>query len=256
MSQAVNFFAQLEKGGSKAKVPLYLFSLHNIAPHASNRSSPIEKKSRDALRGVSSHQRKTALLLWLHVQFSSHIIQPLPTQWLATRTTVTRPRPSPCLITSTILMTSSTRRPRRPSSVSARVSSWRRSKTPCQNATSVPLVSSAAAPPSLDLPVCIALARAGQLDDGTDPTKNRGRKTLVPIEATPDQNMRNEIRANFCRAAASPAAYTFFSRTAMNLREKDDALAAGIGGFAAGAVLGLPSELLHDPMWDAIEGQS
>ncbi|OAA81821.1 Mitochondrial import inner membrane translocase subunit Tim17 family protein [Akanthomyces lecanii RCEF 1005] len=43
-------------------------------------------------------------------------------------------------------------------------------------------------------------------------------------------------------AAASPAAYTFFSRTAMNLREKDDALAAGIGGFAAGAVLGLPSK--------------
>ncbi|KAJ2969844.1 hypothetical protein NQ176_g8464 [Zarea fungicola] len=43
-------------------------------------------------------------------------------------------------------------------------------------------------------------------------------------------------------AAASPAAYTFFSRTMMNLREKDDALAAGFGGFMAGGVLGLPTK--------------
>ncbi|KAJ3485217.1 hypothetical protein NLG97_g6865 [Lecanicillium saksenae] len=43
-------------------------------------------------------------------------------------------------------------------------------------------------------------------------------------------------------AAASPAAYTFFSRTTMNLREKDDAFAAAIGGFMAGGVLGLPSK--------------
>ncbi|TQV98232.1 hypothetical protein V2A60_008007 [Cordyceps javanica] len=43
-------------------------------------------------------------------------------------------------------------------------------------------------------------------------------------------------------AAASPAAYTFVSRTTMNLREKDDTLAAALGGFAAGAVLGLPSK--------------
>ncbi|OAA73628.1 Mitochondrial import inner membrane translocase subunit Tim17 family protein [Cordyceps fumosorosea ARSEF 2679] len=43
-------------------------------------------------------------------------------------------------------------------------------------------------------------------------------------------------------AAAAPAAYTFVSRTTMNLREKDDALAAGLGGFAAGAVIGLPSK--------------
>ncbi|KAM3556663.1 hypothetical protein MY1884_004942 [Beauveria asiatica] len=42
--------------------------------------------------------------------------------------------------------------------------------------------------------------------------------------------------------AASPAAYTFVSRTTMNLREKDDAFAAALGGFAAGAVLGLPSK--------------
>ncbi|KAM4057925.1 tim17/Tim22/Tim23/Pmp24 family protein [Hirsutella rhossiliensis] len=40
---------------------------------------------------------------------------------------------------------------------------------------------------------------------------------------------------------AGPAAYAFFSRTAMNLREKDDAWAAAFGGFMCGAILGLPS---------------
>lgn len=48
----------------------------------------------------------------------------------------------------------------------------------------------------------------------------------------------------FLFSAAGPAAYTFFSRTMMNLREKDDALAAGFGGFMGGAVLGLPSKRL------------
>ncbi|KZZ92135.1 Mitochondrial import inner membrane translocase subunit Tim17 family protein [Moelleriella libera RCEF 2490] len=41
--------------------------------------------------------------------------------------------------------------------------------------------------------------------------------------------------------AAGPAAYAFFSRTAMNLREKEDAWAAAFGGFMCGGVLGLPS---------------
>ncbi|CEJ91981.1 Putative Tim17/Tim22/Tim23 family protein [[Torrubiella] hemipterigena] len=41
-------------------------------------------------------------------------------------------------------------------------------------------------------------------------------------------------------AAAAPAAYTFFSRTMMNLREKEDPWAAAFGGFMAGGVLGLP----------------
>ncbi|KAG6012669.1 hypothetical protein E4U41_005257, partial [Claviceps citrina] len=40
--------------------------------------------------------------------------------------------------------------------------------------------------------------------------------------------------------AAGPAAYAFFSRTAMNLREKEDAWAAAFGGFMCGGVLGLP----------------
>ncbi|KAF7562427.1 hypothetical protein G7046_g1699 [Stylonectria norvegica] len=42
-------------------------------------------------------------------------------------------------------------------------------------------------------------------------------------------------------ASAAPAAYVFFSRTTMNLREKDDSWAAGLGGFMMGAVLGLPT---------------
>jgi len=42
------------------------------------------------------------------------------------------------------------------------------------------------------------------------------------------------------RAAAGPGAYAFFSRTMMNLREKDDAWAAAFGGFMCGGVLGLP----------------
>ncbi|QUC17157.1 uncharacterized protein UV8b_01398 [Ustilaginoidea virens] len=41
--------------------------------------------------------------------------------------------------------------------------------------------------------------------------------------------------------AAAPAAYAFFSRTTMNLREKEDAWAAAFGGFMCGGVLGLPS---------------
>ncbi|KAL6811676.1 hypothetical protein V8C40DRAFT_257848 [Trichoderma camerunense] len=40
--------------------------------------------------------------------------------------------------------------------------------------------------------------------------------------------------------AAGPGAYAFFSRTMMNLREKDDAWAAAFGGFMCGSVLGLP----------------
>ncbi|PHH81814.1 hypothetical protein CDD82_7799 [Ophiocordyceps australis] len=40
---------------------------------------------------------------------------------------------------------------------------------------------------------------------------------------------------------AAPAAYAFFSRTMMNLREKDDTWAAAFGGFMMGSVLGLPS---------------
>ncbi|KAF5022439.1 hypothetical protein F66182_5524 [Fusarium sp. NRRL 66182] len=43
-------------------------------------------------------------------------------------------------------------------------------------------------------------------------------------------------------AAAAPAAYVFFSRTSMNLREQNDAFSAGVGGFALGAVLGLPTK--------------
>lgn len=43
--------------------------------------------------------------------------------------------------------------------------------------------------------------------------------------------------------AAAPAAYVFFSRTTMNLREQDDGWAAALGGFAMGSVLGLPSTL-------------
>ncbi|KJK87139.1 hypothetical protein H633G_08992 [Metarhizium anisopliae BRIP 53284] len=41
--------------------------------------------------------------------------------------------------------------------------------------------------------------------------------------------------------AAGPAAYAFFSRTMMNLREKEDAWSAAFGGFMCGGVLGLPS---------------
>ncbi|KYK54782.1 Mitochondrial import inner membrane translocase subunit Tim17 family protein [Drechmeria coniospora] len=44
--------------------------------------------------------------------------------------------------------------------------------------------------------------------------------------------------------AAGPGAYAFFSRTMMNLREKDDAWAAAFGGFMCGAVLGLPTRRL------------
>lgn len=61
---------------------------------------------------------------------------------------------------------------------------------------------------------------------------------------TLDQRIRDDFmiaNAILTYPAASPAAYTFFSRTMMNLREKDDALAAGFGGFMAGGVLGLPS---------------
>ncbi|GKU17894.1 unnamed protein product [Fusarium langsethiae] len=42
--------------------------------------------------------------------------------------------------------------------------------------------------------------------------------------------------------AAAPAAYVFASRTSMNLREKDDSFSAALGGFALGAVLGLPTK--------------
>ncbi|KAM5352064.1 hypothetical protein ACJ41O_004787 [Fusarium nematophilum] len=42
-------------------------------------------------------------------------------------------------------------------------------------------------------------------------------------------------------ATAAPAAYVFFSRTAMNLREQNDPWSAGFGGFMMGGVLGLPS---------------
>ncbi|KAM0086531.1 hypothetical protein ACKRZS_000951 [Fusarium odoratissimum] len=41
--------------------------------------------------------------------------------------------------------------------------------------------------------------------------------------------------------AAAPAAYVFVSRSSMNLREKDDAFSAALGGFALGSVLGLPT---------------
>ncbi|KAH8174815.1 Mitochondrial import inner membrane translocase subunit Tim17 family protein [Sarocladium implicatum] len=41
-------------------------------------------------------------------------------------------------------------------------------------------------------------------------------------------------------ATFAPAAYTFVSRTAMNLREEESSLAAALGGFACGGVLGLP----------------
>jgi hypothetical protein len=41
-------------------------------------------------------------------------------------------------------------------------------------------------------------------------------------------------------ATVAPAAYTFVSRTSMNLREKDDSLSAALGGFACGGILGLP----------------
>lgn len=39
--------------------------------------------------------------------------------------------------------------------------------------------------------------------------------------------------------AAAPAAYIFFSRAMMNLREKEDAWATAFGGFMGGGVLGL-----------------
>ncbi|CAM1503804.1 Fc.00g013950.m01.CDS01 [Cosmosporella sp. VM-42] len=42
-------------------------------------------------------------------------------------------------------------------------------------------------------------------------------------------------------ASAAPAAYVFVSRTAMNLREKDDTWSAALGGAAMGATLGLPT---------------
>ncbi|KAI1056380.1 hypothetical protein LB507_002054 [Fusarium sp. FIESC RH6] len=42
--------------------------------------------------------------------------------------------------------------------------------------------------------------------------------------------------------AAAPAAYVFVSRTSMNLREKEDSFSAALGGFALGAVLGLPTK--------------
>ncbi|KAH7154894.1 hypothetical protein B0J13DRAFT_521068 [Dactylonectria estremocensis] len=42
-------------------------------------------------------------------------------------------------------------------------------------------------------------------------------------------------------ATAAPAAYVFFSRSSMNLREKDDAWSAAFGGFMMGAILGMPS---------------
>jgi hypothetical protein len=41
-------------------------------------------------------------------------------------------------------------------------------------------------------------------------------------------------------ATAAPTAYTFFSRTSMNLREKDDAWSAAFGGFMSGTILGMP----------------
>ncbi|EGX96681.1 NADH-ubiquinone oxidoreductase 213 kDa subunit [Cordyceps militaris CM01] len=70
------------------------------------------------------------------------------------------------------------------------------------------------------------------------------RKSLLvnSPSAIQDVRLRLDLGANFCvcRIAASPAAYTFVSRTVMNLREKDDAFAAALGGFAAGAVIGLP----------------
>ncbi|CAH0037241.1 unnamed protein product [Clonostachys solani] len=40
--------------------------------------------------------------------------------------------------------------------------------------------------------------------------------------------------------AAAPSAYVLFSRTTMNLREKEDIWATTLGGFACGATLGLP----------------
>ncbi|KAI9147823.1 NADH-ubiquinone oxidoreductase 21.3 kDa subunit [Paramyrothecium foliicola] len=45
-------------------------------------------------------------------------------------------------------------------------------------------------------------------------------------------------------ATAAPTAYTFFSRTTMNLRERDDAWAAAFGGFVSGGILGLPFKRL------------
>lgn len=47
--------------------------------------------------------------------------------------------------------------------------------------------------------------------------------------------------ANYNWLAAGPSAYVFFSRTVMNLREKEDYWAAGFGGFMMGGVLGMPS---------------
>ncbi|KAL2210791.1 Tim17/Tim22/Tim23 family protein [Sarocladium strictum] len=41
-------------------------------------------------------------------------------------------------------------------------------------------------------------------------------------------------------ATFAPAAYTFVSRTTMNLQDKDSSFGAALGGFAAGGVLGLP----------------
>lgn len=43
-------------------------------------------------------------------------------------------------------------------------------------------------------------------------------------------------------SAAAPAAYTFVSRSTMNLMEEESSLGAVLGGFAAGGVLGLPCE--------------
>jgi hypothetical protein len=41
-------------------------------------------------------------------------------------------------------------------------------------------------------------------------------------------------------ATAAPTAYCVVSRMSMNLREKEDVWAAALGGFAAGAIIGLP----------------
>ena len=47
--------------------------------------------------------------------------------------------------------------------------------------------------------------------------------------------------------AAMGGTYAFVSTASANLREKNDAYNAGLGGFFAGSLVGLRSELLHTP---------
>ncbi|KAM0261288.1 hypothetical protein ACHAQJ_002319 [Trichoderma viride] len=58
----------------------------------------------------------------------------------------------------------------------------------------------------------------------------------------PEKMTKNVLLADgvISLVAAGPGAYAFFSRTTMNLREKEDVWAAAFGGFMCGSVLGLP----------------